>query len=165
MHFTSADYDIDNLWDKLQDHVAEGMWQPTSEQNKIVQVVFLPLDGTTASVAKVAPSTDAWSGPQSNGDTVPQAAVIVKLRTDQRGRSGRGRVFLPWPWEGVIENGRFSSADRDACTAAWGAFVDDMRGDSVDLVVASYVHAYKNAVVSANAETFCGTQRRRQPRA
>jgi len=70
--------------------------------------------------AQGTPVVGTWTGTLPTGGTSgammpPDAAAVVSLRTQQIGRRGRGRVYLPGLHVGVME----SSSNRGTVTSAW----------------------------------------------
>jgi hypothetical protein len=164
MHFRSASYDIPSLITAIDANVTAAMWQQTNTASAIDSYTLTPLDGSSASVSHSTGSPAKFSGPQSGGDLVPQASVLVKLTTANRGRSARGRVFLPWPQEGVIANGAYNSTARSTQQTAWNTFLTAMTTANKNVEVASYKLAQNYAVTAALVEANAATQRLRQPR-
>jgi hypothetical protein len=95
---------------------------------------------------------------------VPQVAAILKQLTAKRGRSYRGRLYLPFIAEGQIGNGGINGTSRATATAAWIAFHTAMTSAGFDWVVASYLLATAEPVVAVGVEGFTATQRRRLAR-
>jgi hypothetical protein len=104
-----------------------------------------------------------WVGGRG-GEYIPQAASIVKLRTAKRGRSYRGRIFLPFLPEGGQNNGTLNAGDVAQAQTAWDDFVVDIAGNDCSLVVASYKHQTAEVVTTVLVEGEAATQRRRQSR-
>jgi hypothetical protein len=128
--------------------------------------VVTPLDGSSASEEVDVPLSDPkWAG-QNASDYLPAVAVVVKLTSHFRGRSKRGRVFMPMTAEGVVSNGVVASGPRDTADAAWAAFVASLttQPDPVELVIASYKLSSAVSVSGVHVEDIAATQRRRQSR-
>jgi hypothetical protein len=164
MHFESIGYNLASLVTSLEARVTAAMWQHAGTDTGISELTLTPLDGSSGSLVQPTTFTAKWKGPQTPGDVVPQAAIIQKLVTSLRGRSFRGRVYLPFPVESAIVNGTYGSAARAAQDTAWGNFIAGMSTDGHSLVVASYKLAAASLVIGHLTESYCGTQRRRQPR-
>ena len=164
IHFRNAGGSSGDLTLKMNSHVTAGMWGTVSHLASITDVVVTPLDGGSVSVPFLTGSPTKWAGAGGSGDFIPQAATIMKLLTARRGRSYRGRVFLPFVPEASQAQGTLVTGDVDAEAAAWATFMSDMAGDSYDLVVASYSLATADDVVAIAGEYKTATQRRRQKR-
>lgn len=164
MHFAAPTGTLGALITALEANVTANMWAHTGTDVRIDQLTVTPLDGSGASIVHTVASASKWKGPETPGQTIPQASVIVKLNTDFRGRSYRGRVFLPWPLEAKCDSGRYDSAQAATQNTAWDTFIAAMGTASHELGVASYKHASFALVTSHDVETYLGTQRRRQPR-
>lgn len=150
----------------LDAHVTAGMWGNATTDSAVVDVAITPLDGTTATADFPTGGVAKWSG-VNGGEFVPQVAIIVKLATPTRGRSHRGRLFLPFTSEGSIARGSFDGAIAASMTTAWNAFalaIDTDATTPMNLVVASYKLASASAVDNIIVERVPGTQRRRQGR-
>lgn len=164
MHFLYASPDAATLFSKISANVTATMWAATRSDTLIESVTLTPLDGAGASTEH-ATSGAKWAGQATGGsDVVPQACPLVSLRTGVRGRSYRGRVYLPWPSEGSIASGSLGSSQQTTMQSAWTAFVTAMDATSAPLVVASYKNASQALVTTATVEQLLATQRRRQPR-
>ena len=144
------------VWGAFQDH----QFTVLSSSQQMSSITVLPLDGVSAS----AVVTGGPNSGEGSGDICPAISGIVSLRTGLRGSRGRGRIYLGPTTEGKQNGGFISDSDAAALTFAWNHFQSALNGGSppLELVIASYKHADANAVVSANGETACATQRRRQ---
>lgn len=163
MHFHSLGYSISNLQEALNDHVTSNMWAVISDAAHIATVQLTPLDGISPTVEFVPDTAGNWDG-ATGGAVIPAEAVVVKFTTDRRGRSFRGRAYLPFVSEGAVGAGVITSGDLGSMQDAWTAFLDDMGGVNHALVIASYSQVEANEVNAALVETVLGTQRRRQSR-
>jgi hypothetical protein len=133
-----------------------------SNAAKVDHISITPLDGASATAVFV--ETNArWTG-GSTDLPIPAAAQVVSLRTALRGRSHRGRLYLPFMVEGNFANGSVSTGSNAAIQTAWDSFVTGMATGTAPLVVASYLHATAENVTKAACEFVVGTQRRRQSR-
>lgn len=164
MHFRSSSLVPATLFSALAANVTSTMWDQTGSDTKITQVAITPLDGTSPTVTLLTDGSAKWGGGQSAGDVAPQMCAIASLKTDTRGRSYRGRVYLPFVAEGAQANGSLGSGIAVAMTTAWATFIAAAAGDDAHMVVASYKLAEATDVASVTVESLCATQRRRQPR-
>jgi hypothetical protein len=156
----------------LQDTVTSGMWDSVISGASIVTVDITPLDGTSATQSFTTGGGAAWSG-SSGGEMIPQVAVLVKLQTSLRGRSNRGRVFLPMTAETAAGAGFVAGGEDVTITNAWTTFANALPADATtpaDLVIASYDRRHAGAgahatnVTAITCELALATQRRRQTR-
>ena len=92
-------------------------------------------------------------------------ANIVKFVTGLRGRSYRGRVYLPFVDESTQAQGHIVAGKITDGQGAWEAFHTDMSTDGFELVVASYLHSTAEDVIAVLFERDTATQRRRNKRA
>jgi hypothetical protein len=139
-----------------------GMFAAMSNAIVATEFAITPLDGSSATEF-FTPDPAKWTG-QTSGDYAPQVAALVKLRTGLRGRSKRGRVFLPFTAEGAQSNGTLTGSKVTTMQTEWDAFVAQLLSDNNPLVVASYKLASSANVTSEVVESETGTQRRRQTR-
>lgn len=164
MHFFAPGSTSTDIFTDLGLNVTAAMWgcQPTTAS--IFEVVITPLDGHTASLVAVTGSPAKWSGNSSGSEAIPQVANLIKLQTPARGRSFRGRVFLPFVTEAQQAGGVIPSATVTGVQAAWRTFATGMGTDGAFLTVASYALALQTEVTTVTAEPSTATVRRRQKR-
>lgn len=135
-----------------------------SGNSSSIDTLFVtPLDGVTASTSYPTGSSGKWVGTQS-GDMVPATAAVIKLTTTLRGRSHRGRVFLPFITETAQTNGKLLTGITGVLQTAWGNFLVALGISGIEWVVASYKLSTAQVVNNVLAEQALGTQRRRQTR-
>jgi hypothetical protein len=167
IHVHSLTADEQGVFDALDAAVDADQWGFSSNGAQIHEVVITKLDGTPDGV--VFPTNDSvdWQG-GGGTDFIPQASALVKLTTAQTGRSGRGRVYLPWLVEGQQNGGVLDSTQRGITQSGWENFVNDLPGGlglgALGLVVASYKLESAAKVTAVLVETMSATQRKRQQR-
>jgi len=164
MHFREASEDIDALWASIDANVTAAMWNQTHSNNAIVDVTFTTLNGISGSVVKTTGSPSKWKGNNTPGDVTAQVAALIKVSTASRGRSYRGRVYLPWVLESENDSGTYNSTARTAQTTAWNTFRTAMAAANHELGIASYKLAQFAPATQCTAEILLATQRLRQPR-
>lgn len=121
-----------------------------------------PLDGSTATGTYSAAN---WVGGTGSGDPLPQVARVMKFTTAFRGRSYRGRAFLPFVAEGAVADGSFiGDSTGPLVSTAWESWRLTLVSAGWTLVVASYKLEEAVEVTTITAETLTGTQRRRMSR-
>jgi hypothetical protein len=155
----------DDIEDALDTAAGGSLWAPVVPSASVTDIAVTPLDGVHAT-DHFAPGTPShWVG-QNGTDFVPQVAVILKLSTGLRGRSHRGRVFLPFIEEGGIQNGLLDSTTAANMTTSWSSFKTSLPTGtpSLEWVVASYKLGTAPVVTNVVCETVLATQRRRQGR-
>lgn len=159
MHFSKSGGTPTQLWTLLEAswQANQTGWMPNTFG--LDSYDFLPLDGSSA-------TTHINSGVnpigQNTGDAIPAAAAVVKLRTGLRGRSHRGRIFLPYVNEARQSSGVLDSTTVTQGQTAWNGWLAAMIAGSWPLQVASYVLGTAAPVTSIVYETKLGTMRRRQ---
>jgi hypothetical protein len=150
----------------LDAHVTAAMWSSVGGGASVSDVAITPLDGVSPTVDFPTGSPAKWTGP-GGGQTSPAVATLVKLTTDLRGRSHRGRVYLPFQSEAAEADGALNPATQTAAQAAWSTFLTAIAADAttpMTLVVASYKLSSARNVQSVAVEGMLATQRRRQSR-
>lgn len=166
MHFRTAGSAVSEaaVFACLNSHVTAAMWGAVAGTLFVNDVEITPLDATSASGDFPTGGGAKWTG-AGTGDPIPASSSLIKLTTLARGRSFRGRVYLPATGEGDQANGAISGAA--GITTAWQAFQTAINADGttpMSLVIASYKLAIANDVVSLTCEAGAATQRRRQTR-
>ncbi len=124
-----------------------------------VDVTYTPLDGSSTSTVSALTAAGALTD-----DSLPsQTAEVVTIRTARRGRSYRGRVYLP-PWTEVS-----SSASGTMVASTVTAILNQWVGAQAALVatnwtigVASYLHSTFEAATGFTMDTRFDVQRRRK---
>jgi len=121
------------------------------------------LDGTSAAYHH---TMTPFSGQGSSGDFEPGSTAVVGFRTALRGRSHRGRLYLPFLAEGQASNGQLTAGQALVLLLGWSNFVNALptKTPLCFLVVASYKLATATDVVTTPVLRAYGTQRRRQER-
>lgn len=132
-----------------------------SSRNLVEKIVVVPAVGDDGGF-ELGVNLNGTGG----SDTVTaQQAAIVSWKTAKRGRSFRGRTYLPPCSEGVID-GNFTAAYLttlgDFATAAMQPTSLGVFG-AWQLVIASYTKDEANDVVSYVTPLYPGVQRRRRP--
>jgi hypothetical protein len=164
MHFYAPASSAAAVWTALDAHVTANMWGAATVDMQATQVQITPLDGSTNTVIETPAAVAKWQGAQSTGDIVPQVAVIVKSVTSIRGRSHRGRIFLPYPAELKISLGLVDATVQSNTTSAWASFLTAMSAAAVHPTVASYKLASQSQITGYTCERMLATIRRRQIR-
>lgn len=162
MHFSISSDDPVTLFNAFQTASASRPWFQTTSDSVIHSVDITPLDGVGMTESFATTGTLGWVGNAVSGDVAPQVAVICKFLTNKRGRSYRGRMFMPWAAENVISNGKLVpaslTAGQTAISSWWGALTTA----GAILQVASYTHGTSEPVTAVQVESLLGTQRKRQ---
>lgn len=164
MHVHSSTLTIANIFSEFDTNVTAAMWNQTVTDTVATQMTITPLDGVGTSVVFPITAAAKWKGAQASGNTIPQAAAILKITTANRGRSYRGRMFLPFVAESVHDDGNYNASAAAAQLAAWQTFVGVINGHGLDFGVASYKLAVFTEQTGLFVEPRTATQRRRQQR-
>lgn len=129
----------------------------TSDDAHATQVTVTPLDGISAS--GVVPLT-TWDG-QATGEVVPQLSAMLQMHTIERGPARRGRMFMPYLTETVMDEGRCDETLRATCAAAWEDFQDALVAVDAGFTVASYKNEDHSGVVNFAVGSAPGRIKRR----
>lgn len=163
MHVRKTGSSAAAVFANLDAHWTQDMNSLTTIQAHIDSVQITPLDGSSSTVVFPTDGTDKWKG-RASGDGVLNTCHLLKLNTALRGRSHRGRLFLPFIAEGVLTGAAVDPTLRGEEETAWITFVADMATDLAELVVASYKLSQAFSLASIHVESRAGTQRRRLSR-
>lgn len=149
----------------LNSSVIVNQWLPVVNTCVVDHVAITKLDGTSATQVFLPATPAHWTG-GNPPDFSPASAGIITLRTAFRGRSKRGRIFLPFMSENIISAGGLNPTTAANVTAAWNTFEANMAAAAIPigLVVASYKLAVAEDVAALACESVLATQRRRQGR-
>lgn len=160
-HDEAGERQAGDVYNEINDNVTQAMWDWAFTGIHVASVDVIFLDGSDATDTFTTGNPAKWTG-GGTGNGIPQVAGIVKFKTGHRGRSHRGRIFIPYVGEGEQDNGAL--IDVSAVQEAWETFRIDMDAVALPLVVASYKLASKDPVTSLVAEARTATQRRRNHR-
>src|SRR5215813_3979165 len=148
IHVKNGSANAGEVATELDTHVAAGLWEIQDSHAHVYEVDVTPLDGSGVTYPLTTGNPAKWSGVSSDHQVMPQVANVVKLVTAKRGRSYRGRVYLPWVHEAAQENGLLVSGDLAIAQTAWETFLDAMDSAGFPLQVASYLHQTSEPVVA-----------------
>lgn len=144
-------------------NVTAAMWGSVWPTAIVNHLSVTPLDGSSATY-QLNTTGAKWTGSAAAGDPTVAPAVVIKLTSTLRGRSYRGRLYIPFPCESVINGGTLNAPQVTSVQNAWNAFLTAMIAAGSQPVIASYLHATQIPVAAYTVETYLGTQRRRQER-
>jgi len=162
MHFSGDASSMDACATALAANVTPSQFGQITDSAAVTELTITPLDGS--SVSRSYDLSASWKGAAASTDQwVPNTALVLTLRTGFRGRSNRGRVYLPFVDEGAVENGQLLAA-AGLIAGPWNDFKDAMNADAHPWEVASYLNATMNFVTQVAVNQAAGTQRRRQSR-
>lgn len=149
-----------DVYNAMAANVTHNMWLTCQSGSSIIQVVTTKLDGSAASETHTTGGGSTWSG-DATGDTILQAATVVTLRTGFRGKSFRGRIYLPFVGDQVLSDGIFTSGTITAMQTAWETFRAAMKTAGFPIHVCSRLHSSSVETSSETVQPNCKTQRRR----
>lgn len=164
IHIQKSGTNAAAVWAQLDAAAAGGLWIPVSQTGFVDNVHVTPLDGSSVTFPVFTGRPTKWRGAGGTGDYFPAGAAVVKFLTATRGRSYRGRAYLPWVTETEQSNGSITPADVTSWTAAWVTWLTAMTTSGFVPVVASYKLATADPIIAVTGEPRLATQRRRQLR-
>jgi hypothetical protein len=135
------------------------MLNNSSSSMKLTQVQYTPLDGssTTTVLALVA------SGAAGGNNLPSEVTAVVTFRTDQRGRSYRGRAYLPVMTVSAVDSsGELTSGPLTSLPLQWQGAIALLGGISWEHHVASYLHGTSRIIISYTMDAKMDVQRRRK---
>lgn len=163
MHILRSGSSASVIAASLDTNATAAMWGCISSTALVTSLVVTPLDGSTASYT-LTTSGAKWTGGATTTDPILQVAALVKLQSTFRGRSRRGRLFLPFVGESKSGGGIIDPTTRGTMQTAWNTWLAAMIAAGSQPVIASYLHATQVPVATATVELATGTQRRRNSR-
>lgn len=163
MHIYAPGKTADDVATILDNRASSGLFACNSQNGHVDKIAITKLDGTSATRLFTPATPGHWTG-GTGGDMIPGYAVDASLRTAERGRSRRGRLYLPWVPESVQVNGTITSSDLPTQQSAWSTFRANMAADGASLAVASYKLDDQRLVSDVVLRSTCAVQRRRQAR-
>lgn len=163
LHFSAPGKTPAEIFTAFDTNVTAAMWGPVSNTARVQSVDITPLDGSSATLGFVPANVAKWTG-LTTGDPIPNSCGLVKLETALRGRSYRGRIYLPDISESATAVGAFTSTLVTNTTNAWVTFANAMATAGIALGVASYKLSTWHQVLNLALEETMATQRRRLQR-
>lgn len=167
IHILSPTGDESDIFDALDTNVSSLNFAPCCDAFNVETVVITKLDGTPDGVVfPTAAGTPAnWDG-GTGGQMVPQVAALIKLLTGTSGRSGRGRIYLPFVAEGAMTTGQIDGTPLGQLQTAWEDLANALIANTptMALAVASYLNETAAQVLAVQAEQPIATIRRRNKR-
>lgn len=158
LHVSSDTLDAGDIIDSLNTNAADHSFDLINSGSADTSINVTPLDGTSPSVAGSLPN---WNGGDSGEDAWPQMAAVLRLYTDTRGPSFRGKMFQPFLTESNVTDGLIKQDTIDDVLTAWGAMQDLLEADDCRFVVASYLHASALPVIDFRMSQRPGRIKRR----
>jgi hypothetical protein len=159
MHFFAPTLTDATLFTAIDGAVTAAMWDTVVNTASVKSVDTMKLDGSSPTVNHATGSPLKWQGQSTGSDYIPQGCCVVSEYTATRGRSHRGRVYLPWVSEGEQTSGNL--LDIPAMQTAWTAFLANVAAADAFLHVASYKLGTSSEVTSVVVKDKLKTQRRR----
>jgi hypothetical protein len=152
-----------DLFNDFQTARVRDMWALQKSSSTLYKIITTKLDGSAASVPTLTNGNVAWTG-QLTGNLILQGANVITVRTGFRGRSRRGRIYLPWVAEDGQDAGTLLAASVTACQTAWNTFSAAMVAAGWAPHVVSQLHGDSVAATRYDVEPYLKTQRRRSRR-
>lgn len=137
------------------------MLSPVPDVFEPTTYTIIPLDGTT-------PSSDHVINPDAHplcnagdDDWSPETAAVLKFKSNFRGPSGRGRIFIGPLGEGSMADGKWVGEGVADVLEAWENFNDALNTEAFTMCVASYTNEVAHVITNISANLELATQRRR----
>ncbi len=126
----------------------------------------LPLDGTSSTTSWTTASAGSAGGNASGTDLPEACAQVITWQTGVRGRSHRGRTYLPGVRSNIVVDVRTNQLTTGATTAlstAAAAFIADLHWytPTLNLQVLSIKLGVCTPVTHGRGNSYVGIQRRR----
>lgn len=163
MHFSAALATANDVFVALDAGIgANVLWNaPVAAGSRVTSVEVLKLDGTSPTEEFLTGIDTYWSGASASA-AIPQSAATITWKTAMRGRSKRGRTFLPHVGEGATVDGAIDGTTLTNLQGAWDGLLTDWPSAGITPVVASYLLASAQAVTAYVARARTSTMRKRQ---
>lgn len=158
---------LDALFVRMYNGAVFGSGQPWLNQcnsfTTLAQITYLGLDGAALAIVKPHTASGTASGPPMP----PECAPVLTLRSAIRGRSHRGRVYLPAPANVIMDGGgRLGTGTTTATVAQVAGLKAALGGPTLapfwELGIASYLHSYFTPLNIATMDVDIDVQRRRK---
>jgi hypothetical protein len=163
IHIRAPGKTVDEIGPGLQAAVSHDMWVAVHEAASVTSIDVLPLDGSGVGVEFLPTDETPWTG-TGGLDFIPAVSCLIKYTTLLRGRSFRGRQFLPFVSEEASVNGFLLDTAQATMQTDWDAWLVNLNAAGFQPVVASYSLAVAHTIQVAKVESALATQRRRQER-
>ncbi len=119
-------------------------------------------------VVDIVDAPGGYTGMPEGAFIPPQSALVVSLNTDRRGRTGRGRFYLPMPGCDITPDTlQIGEGNRDGIQASAAAFLSNIMNapglDVLDLrVVVASTKGYNSTVTGVRVGKVLDTVRSRR---
>jgi hypothetical protein len=160
-HYLAPGFTDAQVGQRIDDSMENGLFEPMPAGFAPTSIDVLALDGTspTRNHALENETTPC----EGSGQTIPAAAFLMALQTNQRGPRGRGRMFVGPIGEATQAEGIAETTPLANLEGAWAGFLANLGApEPMYLAVASYTHAVAEPVTGIRFERVLATQRRRQ---
>jgi hypothetical protein len=133
--------------------------QSSSWQLESVTLTIMTATGPISGIDTRSPLT----GTNGADGSSPQVAILVRKSTDQGGRQGRGRMYIPGPSEvDTNADGLLSAGFLTLCNTVFGDMINDFSLNDVPLRLLHSSGGPSPAVVTGlSTDPVLATQRRR----
>ena len=149
-----------NLAADIETSTTQDMWRQMTSAAIASKLNIIKLDGVSAGQSFATSGGAKWTG-SGGADTILQGAIVVSLKSAQRGPRGRNRIFLPWAAESEQTNGTLLAPGQALMQAAWNVYQPAMVALGWRTVAVSAKYADQHEVANIVVRNFLKTQRRR----
>lgn len=145
----------------LEAAATPNMWRAQGTNAAVTRINITPLNGSGVTFPYTPTTPANWKGTQTSNTPLLQVANLIKLVTASRGRSFRGRVYLPWTDEQAVNAQKLDTGFASLISTAWIAFNTSLNTAGFPIQVASYTLAVSTPIAALASELEVATQRRR----
>jgi hypothetical protein len=163
MHIRAPGHTQFEVGPAIQAATSHDMWVSVHLSAHVESIDVTPLDGAGLGVSFIPTDDSVFTG-TGGLDWIPSTSALLKFTTALRGRSFRGRMFLPFTSEESAVNGALLGSSQALMQADWTSFLVNMNASGFEPVVASYTLAVAHTIQFVEVEAALATQRRRQER-
>jgi hypothetical protein len=149
-----------NLNTDINANVSANMWLFPVNNAAVTSLALTDLSGSSAGVVFPQAAAAKWTA-TGGSDPILQGSMVVSVKTRQRGKHGRGRIYLPWVAELVQTAGVLLPANVATCQTAWTGFFTGMVAAGWQPCVVSLDEATYVDAINYICKPYMQTQRRR----
>lgn len=144
-------------------------WTPQTSYRETRAYFYADGSDSSSIIGSWTPSTPVV-GASSDSPSPVTTSMVMSLRSDVPGRSGRGRFYIPYTDGGIIASGHFAEGNIDTVGAACVTYLEainnaDWSGESVAsqaVVVASFSKTTTHAITHVVVDDIPDNQSRRK---
>lgn len=163
MHFYAPSKSPTEIFTVIDGTITQNCFAAVSSSANVDNMKITPLAANAGTEEFPVTNANVWTG-AGGEEFIPAVSCLIKLSTPFRGRSFRGRLYLPFVGESQQNGGLLNQTVVTDCQGAWEDLQVSLLAFGIDLVVASYKLEEATTVTKVTCERPVATQRRRQDR-